>query len=97
MTYNQAICIRNEYQFLVTQPGGINLISEVVIAPQNNQQEFVNALTDDNNFLTDLELIESFEDSSYTVLVISDFNGTYAFEDYKLYSYRKNDGQSRWD
>lgn len=90
MTYYQAFHIRNEYQFLVTQPGGINLISEVVIAPQRNQQEFVNALTADDNYLTDLEVLESFEDSSYTVLVISDFNGTYAFEDYTLYSYRKD-------
>ena len=89
MTYYEAILIRNDYQFLVAQPGGINLISEVVIAPERNQQEFVNALTANNNFLTDREVIESFEDSSYTVLVISDYDGTYAFEDYKLYSYRK--------
>lgn len=89
MTYYEAIRIRNDYQFLVAQPGGINLISEVVIAPEKNQQEFVNALTADNIFFTDREVIESFEDSSYTVLVISDYDGTFAFEDYKLYSYRK--------
>lgn len=91
MTFDQAIRIRNEYQCLVMQPGGINLISEVVIAPENHQQEFVDALTEDDNELIDLELLASFEDSSYTVLVISNFNENYAVEDYALYSDLKDE------
>lgn len=91
MTYNQAFRIRNEYQCLVTQPGGINLIPEVVIAPENHQQEFVDALTADDNELWDMELIASFEDSSYTVLVISNYDDDYAVEDYTLYSEMKDE------
>ncbi len=90
MTYYEALSIRNEYQCIVMHAGGINLISEVVIAPENHQQEFIDALTEDDNELLDIELIADFEDSSYTVLVVSNYNEDYAVEDYTLYSYLKD-------
>ena len=92
MSYEEAIQLRNNYQFLIGQKGKYinHNISNIFVLPYGNEKVVLEKILTSAD-LSQKQIVQSFDAKEYAVVVVFEIDGNYTFEDISVY-YDKNLG-----